>query len=153
MAAQDLQQREDIEDDLAEVKAYLAERGVFPNSEGMFSKREIPAIEAAVREREWNPTLKSKGDEWVIIVEDQRHDVPAPEEAWIDADPVKALLNTLDVARRLMTRAEAAADLDREARRLTGMSGEEFQRKWDAGELDYGDPHVIHVGMSVPRGR
>lgn len=153
MAAQDLRQREEVEDHLAGVRAYLAERGVQPDRDGNFSKRDIPAIEQAIREREWIPTLKREGDEWIVVIEDLRFEQPTTEDAWIDPDPIKALLYTLNAARRLMMRAEAAEHFDREARFMTGMSGEEFRRKWIADELDYGDPHVIHVGMLLPRDR
>ncbi|MGH2562183.1 MAG: hypothetical protein ACRDJH_24245 [Thermomicrobiales bacterium] len=153
MAAPHLHQREEVDDDLAEVRAYLAERGVHPDSEGRFSKRDISAIEQAIREREWIPTLKREGDVWVVLVQNQHNPAASPEEFWIDPDPVKALLYTLDLARRWLTAAESAEYFDREARQMMGMSGEEFRRKWDANELDNGDPHVIHLGMMLPRGR
>ncbi|MGH2532842.1 MAG: hypothetical protein ACRDJW_11135 [Thermomicrobiales bacterium] len=154
MAAQNLRQREEVEeDDLAGVRAYLAERGVHPDGEGRFTKRHIPAIEQAIREREWIPTLKRDGGEWVVLVQNQHNLTSSPEEFWIDPDPIRALLYTLDVVRRWMTKSESDEYFDREARRMTGMSGEEFRLKWDADELDYDDPHVIDVGMLLPRGR
>lgn len=153
MAAQQLKHKEDVEDDLAGVKAYLAQRGVVPDRTGAFSKRDIPAIEAAIREREWIPTLKREGDEWVVLVQNLHNPTSSPEEFWIDPDPVRALLYTLDVVRKWMTKSESEAQFDRSARRMMGMSGEEFRRRWDADELDYGDPHVIHLGMMLPRGR
>ncbi|MGH3089357.1 MAG: hypothetical protein ACRDSJ_18850 [Rubrobacteraceae bacterium] len=39
---------------------------------------------------------------------------------------------------RQLTREEGRELLDRHARRYLGISGEEFIRRWDAGE--YGDP-------------
>jgi hypothetical protein len=153
MATQNLRGREEVADDLAGVRAYLAERGVFADRDGTFSKRHIPAIEEAIREREWLPTLKRAGDEWVVILRHMHNPSNEYEEFSIDADPVSALLHTLDEVRKWMTQAESAAYFDREARRMTGLSGEEFVRRWDAGELDYGDPHVIDVGMLLPRGR
>jgi hypothetical protein len=153
MAAPHLHQREEVEDVLAGVRAYLAERGVHPDEQGKFSTRDIPAIEQAIREREWVPTLKRKGGEWVVILRDLHNLSNEYDEFSIDTDPVSALLYTLDEVRKWMTQAESAAYFDREARRMTGMSGEEFKRRWDAGELDFGDPHVIDVGMLLPRGR
>lgn len=47
------------------------------------------------------------------------------------------------------------AMLDRRARKYLGMSGDDFVRAWDAGELD-GDPdrpEVMRVAMLVPLGR
>ena len=43
--------------------------------------------------------------------------------------------NELDAGREL-TRAEARAIFDAQARKLLGISGEEFLRRWDAGEYD-----------------
>ena len=44
--------------------------------------------------------------------------------------------------------------LDAEARRYLNMSGEEFVRKWDAGEIDFDDPEthnaVVGLWMLLP---
>jgi hypothetical protein len=44
--------------------------------------------------------------------------------------------------------------LDAEARRSLGMSGEEFMRRWDAGEVDFDDPEthgaVVRLWMLLP---
>jgi hypothetical protein len=43
---------------------------------------------------------------------------------------------------------------DRAARRYLNMSGEEFLRRWDAGELDEDDrPEVTTVAMLIPFAR
>jgi hypothetical protein len=43
--------------------------------------------------------------------------------------------------------------LDRQARRYLGMSGVEFMRAWERGELDPDrDPHVARVSMLIPFG-
>jgi len=57
-----------------------------------------------------------------------------------------------------LTDEEARAIFDEEARRVMGMSGEEFIRRWDAGEYDAiaddGDhPHIMHLAMLIPWGR
>ena len=43
---------------------------------------------------------------------------------------------------------------DAEARRHLNMSGEEFVRKWDAGEIDFDDPEthsaIVHVWILLP---
>jgi hypothetical protein len=49
-----------------------------------------------------------------------------------------------------MTPEEAAALLDEEARRYFGISGEEFQRRFEAGELDVEEPHVWEVALMLP---
>jgi hypothetical protein len=48
---------------------------------------------------------------------------------------------------------EGRALLDRQARRYLGMSGEEFTRSWERGELDPdGDANVARVAMLLPFG-
>jgi hypothetical protein len=43
--------------------------------------------------------------------------------------------------------------LDRQARRYLGMSGEDFVRAWERGELDPDrDQHVARVSMLIPFG-
>ncbi|MBI4579705.1 MAG: hypothetical protein HY718_08390 [Planctomycetes bacterium] len=56
---------------------------------------------------------------------------------------------------RELTREQARALLDRQARRYLGMGGDEFVRKWDAGEFDDNPdrPEVMRVAMLLPFGR
>lgn len=42
---------------------------------------------------------------------------------------------------------------DERAQRLLGMSGEEFRRRWEAGELDPNDDNVLRLAMLLPLGR
>lgn len=47
---------------------------------------------------------------------------------------------------------------DAQARRLMGMSGEEFIRRWDAGEFaaiadDAEHPEIMRLAMLIPFGR
>jgi hypothetical protein len=49
-----------------------------------------------------------------------------------------------------MTPEEAAKLLDEEARRYFGISGEEFRRRYEAGELDDEQPHVWEVALMLP---
>jgi hypothetical protein len=51
---------------------------------------------------------------------------------------------------REMTAEEAVALLDQEAQRYFGISGEEFQRRFEAGELDVEEPHVWEVALMLP---
>ena len=55
---------------------------------------------------------------------------------------------------RELTYAEGWDLLDAEARRYLDMSGEEFVRKWDAGEIDFDDPEthsaVVDLWMLLP---
>jgi hypothetical protein len=52
---------------------------------------------------------------------------------------------------RYMTDDEARALFDQRARELLGMSGVEFKRKWDAGEIEDPDrSEVLQVWMLLP---
>lgn len=58
---------------------------------------------------------------------------------------------------RELTHEEGVALFDEQARRSMGMSGEEFLRAWDAGEIDPDDPRthnaVVHMYMLIPFAR
>lgn len=53
---------------------------------------------------------------------------------------------------KYVTPEEGAEILDREAREHLGMSGEEFVRRYEAGELDDDDYdfHVMRISMLIP---
>ena len=52
---------------------------------------------------------------------------------------------------REVSSVEGARLLDEQARRYLEMSGEEFARRWAAGELDPdSDPDVMRVAMLLP---
>jgi hypothetical protein len=52
------------------------------------------------------------------------------------------------------TRAEGKAMLNRAAREILNISGDEFLRRWDAGEYeDLDDPAVTRVAMLIPFAR
>lgn len=47
---------------------------------------------------------------------------------------------------------------DRQARELVGMSGDEFIRRWEAGEFrdvadSPGNPHILRLASLMPFGR
>lgn len=58
----------------------------------------------------------------------------------------------------ILSRAEAHEVFDRQVRRLMhGMSGEEFARRWKAGEYAEdadkpGNRHIIRLAMMIPGG-
>ncbi len=52
-----------------------------------------------------------------------------------------------------LTREEGHRLFDERSRQYTGMSGEEFLRRLDAGELDLDDDDVLAVWMLVPFAR
>ena len=54
---------------------------------------------------------------------------------------------------RELTPEEARAEFDRRARQLLGMSGAEFLRRYDAGEVDDDDDRVAELAFLSPLGR
>ncbi len=59
---------------------------------------------------------------------------------------------------RFLTPEESRAFFDQEARRLLGISGEEFVRRWEAGEYteiadDPDHPEILDLYMISPLGR
>jgi len=51
---------------------------------------------------------------------------------------------------RELTREEGRRLLDERARRFLGVSGDEFRRRYKAGELDPDDDHVLGVALLLP---
>lgn len=52
---------------------------------------------------------------------------------------------------KYVSQAEGAKILDRQARKHLGMSGEDFVRKYEAGEIEHADrADVIRVAMLIP---
>ncbi len=51
---------------------------------------------------------------------------------------------------RELTREEGQRLLDQRARRFLGISGDEFRRRYGAGELDPDDDHVLGVALLLP---
>ncbi|WP_038038046.1 hypothetical protein [Thermorudis peleae] len=49
-----------------------------------------------------------------------------------------------------LTPEEARELFEREAQRRLHMSGDEFKRRWQAGELDPEDPNVRMVALVLP---
>ena len=49
-----------------------------------------------------------------------------------------------------LTREEGRELFEQEARERLHMSGDEFKRRWQAGELDPEDPNVRMVAMLLP---
>lgn len=60
-----------------------------------------------------------------------------------------------DVRAREVSPEEGRAIFDEAARRYLGISGEEFLRRWDAGEYrgEADRPGVLDVAMLIPFGR
>lgn len=52
-----------------------------------------------------------------------------------------------------LSRNEARNLFDARAQKFLGISGKEFQRRWEAGDLDPEDDRVVRVAMLLPFGR
>jgi hypothetical protein len=53
---------------------------------------------------------------------------------------------------RVVSAEEGRAIIDQRAKRFLGMSGEEFRRRYEAGDLDPNDENVLRIGMLLPLG-
>lgn len=57
------------------------------------------------------------------------------------------------VAPRQLSRQESRRLFDERAQRFLGLSGDEFRRAYEAGQLDERDDNVLRVAMLLPFGR
>lgn len=129
-------------------RAFLAERGVEPSATGEYDTN---ALIDAIRDRGYEATIERTGDEWTVYFRDLFGSTPDRQEFTIDADPTTALLYALDIVVTWMTPEEAHQYFDKQARYFFGIGGQEFLRRYDAGELDPDDPSVVHLWMARPR--
>jgi hypothetical protein len=51
---------------------------------------------------------------------------------------------------RELTREQGRRLVDQRARRFLGISGKEFRRRYEAGELDPDNDHVLGVALLLP---
>jgi hypothetical protein len=51
---------------------------------------------------------------------------------------------------RELTREQGRRLVDQRARRFLGISGKEFRRRYEAGELDLDNDHVLGVALLLP---
>jgi hypothetical protein len=56
-------------------------------------------------------------------------------------------------APKILTAKEGRQLIDERARRFLNMSGEEFRRRYEAGELDPDNDNVLRVAMLLPLAR
>lgn len=69
-----------------------------------------------------------------------------------------AIESTTEQGIQFLTDEEGRQLFDTSARRTMGMSGEEFIRRWDAGEFaeiadDADHPEIMRLAMLIPFGR
>jgi hypothetical protein len=145
MVLQDLQHDVLQDEEFAEIRAFLAERGVRHDDEA--------AILAAIRDRGWELKIEdvASGD-WSVSIREagttNDYDVVVEH----DDDRRDALLFAAQVALSWLTTRQAWEAFDRETRQMLAMSAKEFLKRLDAGELDRNEPHVIHLLIMRPLG-
>ena len=126
-----------------------------PDAGGAYPEQ---AILEAIRARGWEMKVQGKPGDWMVDIsagvslEDYRA-VAAPDE-----DRQLAVLRALNAALTWIDREGSRRASDREARARLGISGEEFLRRWDAGEYaeaewDPAQPGVRRLATLVPFGR
>lgn len=126
----------------------LAQRGAEPDGTGAYTDADLIA---ALRDRGWGI------DEWSQTgsIEVRVIDLSDPSShVVIESDGTRPLL--LEVLRRSMSWLTADEDecgFDAETRSLLGLSSDEFRHQWHNGCLDYDDPIVEHLGVTLLRGR
>jgi hypothetical protein len=143
--AASLDRHDDGEDgtEAAMVRAFLAKRGIEPDAKtGCYDERDL--IEA-LRARGWQPELR-RIERWEVEVPDPWGQ-PESLVLGAGADRPAALMAALRRVILWMTPDEKQDIFDQFALRLLGMSGEEFKRRWDAGELDPRDPAVARMQL------
>lgn len=121
------------EADLSRALAFLAEQGIAPDAAGAYP---VDAILGAIRARGWEATLKERDGEWVADIGDERI---GPDGEFLiggDVDRETALLRVLAGALLWLDRDAVRQHFERETRERMGIGGEEFLRRYDAGEYD-----------------
>ena len=122
-----------VRDVRRDARAFLAERGIVPDADGRYDEG---AVEDAVRGRGWDVTADGVDGDWVVQISEELAPTRFRAVSGGDPDRMTALLQALDVALAWPDGDEARRVLDEEAPALLGMSGDEFRRRWRAGELD-----------------
>lgn len=129
---------------------FPAERGVEADASGAFPP---DGLLDAIRGRGWEPVLSGESGAWQVQVAEWQGTEQVLHLAAEGADLARTLRDALWQAMGWLTRDQARAFFDEDARRAFGISGDEFFRHYDAGELDYDDPSVIHLAMIDSFGR
>jgi hypothetical protein len=132
MAIQDVRET----DDLAMAEAFLARHGIVPDATGAVPVGEVVD---AIRARGWNVTVDGGPGDWSVEIGEEESPMDFRYVAASDPDRTTALLRALAAALTWIDPDGARRAFDREARDRLGISGEEFLRRWDAGEFEHMD--------------
>lgn len=125
----------------------LEQRGVPPDATGEYTEG---VLLAAVAARGRTATVQGGPGDWAVEIVGEEGGEPFAYGAARDPDRLTALLRAVGWPMGWLTAAEAREIFDQEARRLLGMSGDEFLRRYDAGEFDPNDPdHTSVVDLSM----
>lgn len=126
----------------------LAQRGVEPDRTGAYTDADLIA---ALRDRGWGIEEWSEAGNFGVRVIDLSD---PSSHVVIESDGTGPLL--LEALRRSMSWLTADEDergFDSETRSLLGLSSDEFRHQWHDGRLDFDDPIVEHLGVTLLRGR
>lgn len=133
------------ETELARAGAFLAEHGIAPDATGTYPEA---AILAAIRARGWEVTVGERLGKWYVDIGDERAGDDGVFLIGSDADRETALLRVLDGALLWLDRGAAREAFEREAREALGIGGDEFLRRYDAGEYDEAEWDPAHYKVA-----
>lgn len=133
---------------LERAKVFLAERGAMPDKNGVYRERDLIA---ALRAGGWGVESERRPGRVTV----KRVDLSRPSHYDVieSGDLQSALLEALRRSVGWQTADEEQRSFDEQTRSLLGLTGDEFRHRWNAGQLDFDDPTVEHLGVSLPSGR
>ncbi|MGI8642553.1 MAG: hypothetical protein ACR2LS_00340 [Thermomicrobiales bacterium] len=135
---------------VADGRAYLIEHNKIETNAQDISD---DLIIESIRECGWEPIVTGTPGDWTVEAEDLSAPELGREVITYDPDRTTALLRTLAILRYWANRQQGRRMFDERVRRRLGISGEEFLRRLDAGELDRSDRDVEHLMVMESFGR
>lgn len=133
-----------LDQTVADGRAYLIEHKKIASSAQDISD---DMIVESIRECGWEPIVTGTPGDWTVEAED----LSAPElgryTITYDPDRITALLQSLGILRYWVNRKEGRRMFDETVRKRLGISGVEFLRRFDAGELDPDDIGTVDLMM------
>ena len=107
----------------------------------------------SIRECGWEPIVTGTPGDWTVEAEDLSAPERGREIMTYDPNRTVALLRSLGMLRYWVNRQEGRRMFDESVRRRLGIGGDEFLRRWDAGEFDPEDIDVEHLMVMESFGR